>query len=211
MIKILAIGDSHIPQRAKKIPDQIHIKLNQITETDKFDYLFFTGDVISAPKFMNFLKDITKEELYIVMGNMDYYGGNHDARVHQQMNLLLKDNNPLVIGLTHGHQISPRGDHSQLETLAIQKNINILISGHTHKEEITLTEKNILLLNPGSVTGAWSFVASRNPSFIVLQINEITSEIIITLYQYDIRASNFRVSNCTYVFDNNKIHTKTDD
>ncbi len=211
MIKILAIGDSHIPQRAKKIPAQVRIKLNQITKTDKLDYLFFTGDIISAPKFMSFLKDITKKKLYLVMGNMDYYGGNHDAPIYQKMNLSLKDNKTLVIGLIHGHQISPRGDHSQLETLAIQKNINILISGHTHKEEVTLTKKNILLLNPGSVTGAWSFVASRNPSFIVLHINEITSEIIIILHQYDIRASKFRALNFTYIFEKDKIQSKTEE
>ncbi|MBY8987621.1 MAG: YfcE family phosphodiesterase [Candidatus Lokiarchaeota archaeon] len=210
MIKILAIGDSHIPQRAKKIPDQIQIKLNQITETNKFDFLFFTGDVIRAPKFMSFLKDITKGKLFFVMGNMDYYGGNLDAPVQQQMNIFLKNKNNLVIGLTHGHQISPRGDHSQLETLAIQNNFNILISGHTHKEEVTLTENNILLLNPGSVTGAWSFVASRNLSFIVLQINEITNSINITLHQYEIRASKYRSLNSTYVFENDKIRSKTE-
>lgn len=210
MIKMLAIGDSHIPQRAKKIPDQIHIKLNQITETDKFDYLFCTGDIISAPKFLSFLKEITKEKLYFVMGNMDYYGGNCDAPILQQMKISLKGNNNLVIGLIHGHQISPRGDYSQLETLAIQNNFNILISGHTHKEDITLTEKNILLLNPGSVTGAWSFLASRNPSFIVIQINEITSIIIITLHQYDIKASKFRALNYSYIFENDKIRSKTE-
>jgi vacuolar protein sorting-associated protein 29 len=211
MIKILAIGDSHIPQRAKNIPDQIHLKLNKIVETEKFDYLCFTGDVIRAPEFMKFLRNITKEKLFLVMGNMDYYGGNNDAPVYQKINISLKNNNNLVIGLTHGHQISPRGDLSQLETIAIQYNYNILISGHTHKEEITLTKNNILLLNPGSVTGAWSFVASRNPSFIVLQINETASTILITLHQYDVKASKFRASNYVYVFENDRIRSKTED
>jgi len=211
MIKILAIGDSHIPQRAKNIPDQIRLKLDQIAKIEKFDYLFFTGDVIRAPQFMNFLRNITKEKLFLVMGNMDYYGGNHDVPVYQQLTLILKNNSKLVIGLTHGHQISPRGDHSQLETLAIQNFFNILISGHTHKEEITLTKKNILLLNPGSVTGAWSFVASQNPSFIVLQLNEITATIIVALYQYDIRASKFRTLNFTYILENDSICSKTED
>ncbi|NVM45611.1 MAG: YfcE family phosphodiesterase [Candidatus Lokiarchaeota archaeon] len=211
MIKILAIGDSHIPQRAKNIPDQIHFKLEQITETEKFDYIFFTGDVIRAPEFMNFLKNITKEKVFLVMGNMDYYEGNHEAPFYQQINIFLTSNTKIVIGLTHGHQISPRGDHSQLESLAIQKNFNILISGHTHKEEITLTKNYILLLNPGSVTGAWSFVASRNPSFIVLKINDITSKINITLHQYDIKASKFREINYSYIFENDKIHSITED
>ena len=210
MIKILAIGDSHIPRRAKNIPVQICDMLEKSVLHGKFDYSFFTGDVVKAPRFMSYLKKITKSEVLVVVGNMDYYGGNQNAPIYQQINLFLKNNKDLIIGLTHGHQISPRGDHSQLETLAIQNNFNILISGHTHKEEITLTKKNILLLNPGSVTGAWSFVASRNPSFIVLQINETTGTIITTLHQYDIRASKFRDLNDIYIFDNDKIYSKTE-
>jgi putative phosphoesterase len=139
---------------------------------------------------------------------MDYYGGLQDAPVYQDLNISLDTNKNLIIGLTHGHQISPRGDHSQLETLALQRNYNILISGHTHKEEIFLTPKNILLLNPGSVTGAWSFIASRNPSFIVIMIDEKTCVINITLHQYNIRASSFRDLNYDYYFDQKKILAK---
>ena len=206
MINILAIGDSHIPQRAKKVPDQIYNKLTQITITDKFDFTFCTGDVIEAPNFMNFLNNLTRRKVYRVIGNMDYYSGNQDAPVFQDLSISLETNNDLIIGLTHGHQISPRGDHAQLENLAIQKNYNILISGHTHKEEVILTSKNVLLLNPGSVTGAWSFIASRNPSFIVIQIDEKTSIINVTLHQYDFRATIFRDLNYHYHFIHKKIH-----
>lgn len=208
MIKILAIGDSHIPQRAKKVPDQIYNELTQITRTDKFDFTFFTGDVIKAPNFIAFLNNLTKRKIYRVLGNMDYYSGIQDAPVFQDLSVSLESNNELVIGLTHGHQISPRGDHTQLENLALQYNYNILISGHTHKEEVILTDKNVLLLNPGSVTGAWSFIASRNPSFIVIQIEEKTSFIDVTLHQYDFRASIFRDLNYNYHFINKKIHAK---
>jgi len=191
MIKILAIGDSHIPRRAKSVPDQIIKKLEQLVELEKFDYTFFTGDVVKAPKFMNFLNLITKRNLFVVIGNMDYYGGNRDAPVYRSLNTSMGDNNNLIVGLTHGHQVSPRGDHSQLELIAIEKSYNVLISGHTHKEEIFL-QKDILLLNPGSVTGAWSFVASGNPSFITLSIIERTGEINVILYQYDKRAAKLK-------------------
>lgn len=209
MTKILAIGDSHIPQRAKIIPEQITTKLEQIVKTEKFDYSFFTGDVIEAPDFMNYLSFITKRNVFSVIGNMDYYGRNRDAPIYQQIKISLETKQNLIIGLTHGHQISPRGDHSQLETLAIKNNYNILISGHTHKEEVKLTKKGILLLNPGSVTGAWSFVASRNPSFIDLNISDNTGVIIVTLHCYDIRATKFRDLSSTFIFENNKIQLKT--
>ena len=207
MIKLLAIGDSHIPRRAKSVPDQIIKKLEQLVEIEKFDYTFFTGDVVNAPKFMNFLNLITKRNLFVVIGNMDYYGGNRDASVYRSLNMSMGNNDSLIIGLTHGHQASPRGDRSQLELIAIEKSFNILISGHTHKEEIFL-QKDILLLNPGSVTGAWSFVASGNPSFITLSITGKMREINVVLYQYDIRAAKLRDLKSYFVFENNKIRHK---
>jgi len=207
MIKLLAIGDSHLPRRAKSVPDQIIKKLEQLVEIEKFDYTFFTGDIVNAPKFMNFLNLITKRTLFVVIGNMDYYGGNRDAPVHRSLNISMGNNDNLIVGLTHGHQVSPRGDRSQLELIAIEKSFNILISGHTHKEEIFL-QKNILLLNPGSVTGAWSFIASGNPSFITLSIIEKTGEINVVLYQYDIRAAKLKDLKSYFVFENNKIRHK---
>ena len=207
MLKLLVIGDSHLPRRAKSVPDQIIKKLEQLAETEKFDYTFFTGDIVNAPKFMNFLNLITKKNLFIVIGNMDYYGGNRDAPVFQNLNISIGNNDNLIVGLIHGHQVSPRGDHSQLELIGIEKSFNILISGHTHKEEIFL-QKNILLLNPGSVTGAWSFIASGNPSFITLNINKKMGEVNVVLYQYDIRAAKLKDLKSYFVFENNKIRHK---
>jgi len=207
MFKLLAIGDSHLPRRAKSVPDQIIKKLEQLVEIEKFDYTFFTGDVVNAPKFMNFLNLITKRNLFVVIGNMDHYGGNRNAPIYQNLNISMENNDNLIVGLTHGHQISPRGDRSQLELIAIEKKYNILISGHTHKEEIFL-QKDILLLNPGSVTGAWSFLASGNPSFITLSIIGKTGEINVVLYQYDIRAAKLKDLKSYFVFENNKIRHK---
>ena len=156
---------------------------------------------------MNFLNLVTKRNLFVVIGNMDYYGGNRDAPVYRSLNLSMGNNDNLIVGLTHGHQVSPRGDRSQLELIAFEKSFNILISGHTHKEEIFL-QKDILLLNPGSVTGAWSFVASGNPSFIILSVIEETGEINVVLYQYDIRAAKLKDLKSYFVFENNKIRHK---
>jgi len=207
MIKLLAIGDSHIPRRAKNIPVQICDMLEMSISNGKFDYTMFTGDVVKAPSFMNYLKKITKTEVLIVVGNMDYYGGNHNYPVYQHIEISLETKGNFTVGLTHGHQISPRGDHPQLELIAIEKSFNILISGHTHKEEIFL-QKDILLINPGSVTGAWSFVASGNPSFITLNIIEKTGEINVVLHQYDIRVAKFKDLKSYFVFENNKIRYK---
>ena len=170
-----------------------------------FDYIFFTGDLIKAPEFIDFLNQRTNKDIFIVIGNMDFYGGNRDAPVYQELKIPFYDEN-ITIGLTHGAQIQPRGDHLQLETLAIEKNFNILIIGHTHKEELFLTKNGILLLNPGSVTGAWSFVASGIPSFITLNIQSKTREIDVNLFQLE--KNNINVLSSYYLFKNNRIDYK---
>jgi len=205
MIKLLAIGDSHIPRRAKNIPVQICDMLERSISNGKFDYTLFTGDVVKAPSFMNYLKKITKTEVLIVVGNMDYYGGNHNYPVYQHIEISLETKGNFTVGLTHGHQINPRGDHAQLETLATDNNYNILISGHTHKEDVVLTNNGVLLINPGSVTGAWSFVASRNPSIIELIFDEGTGEIDVFLRQYEIRSSKLREKKYSFIFNNKAI------
>ena len=202
MVNLLAIGDAHIPRRAMEIPPKIYEKLNTLTKKQLFDYTFFTGDVIDAPKFLDFLKIRTKRDFFRVIGNMDYYGGNRDVPIFQQLKL----SNQLSIGMTHGAQISPRGDHDQLELLALEKNYNILISGHTHKEEITLTKSGILLINPGSVTGAWSFVASQIPSFIIININEDTGQINIILYRLNAREDIISETQDYFRFDGKTIN-----
>jgi len=205
MIKILAIGDSHIPRRAKNIPVQICDVLEKNVLNGKFDYTFFTGDVVKALRFMSYLKKITKSEVLIVIGNMDYYGGNQNAPIYQHIEVSIETKENLTVGLTHGHQIHPRGDHAQLGTLAYDNNYNIFISGHTHKEEVVLTNNGVLLLNPGSVTGAWSFVASRNPSIIILILDERTGEIDVFLHQYEIRSSKLREKKSSFIFKNKTV------
>ena len=182
---IICIGDSHIPKRAKNVPEKINQKIDLLAQEEQIDYIFFTGDVVKFPEFLDYLKLKTKRDFFIVIGNMDYYYGNRTAPMYQSLDVTFEDNEKITIGLTHGAQISPRGDHSQLENLAIERKYNILISGHTHKEGIFLTDKGILLINPGSVTGAWSFVASQIPSFIEMLIVESTKEIIVNLIQID--------------------------
>ena len=205
MVRILCIGDSHVPNRAKELLEQIYDKLDNITRDNLFDFTFFTGDVIKFPKLLEFLNLKTRNNFYIVMGNMDYHYGNRNAPIYQKLEIIFENKDKITIGLTHGAQISPRGDHSQLEDLAIEKGYNIIVSGHTHKEEIFLTKNGILLINPGSVTGAWSFVASGIPSFIELNINKSAKEIIVDLIQIDKRSRETSSLKSKYFFQNNRV------
>lgn len=206
MYKILCLGDSHIPIRAKDLPIQIYDKINELTELELFDYTFFTGDLINFPELFDFLNRKTKRTLFKVIGNMDYYYGNRDSPTYQKLDISFENNEKIVLGLSHGAQIRPRGDHDQLENLAQEKGYNILVTGHTHKEEVFLTRKGILIINPGSVTGAWSFVASGIPSFIELFIDEKVREIIVKLFQIDKKTREKNVSEFYFTLKINQIY-----
>lgn len=206
MVRVLCIGDSHVPNRAKDLPEQIYKQIDDLTQNELYDDIFFTGDLINFPELLDFLSLKSKRNFFKVLGNMDYYYGNRDLPTYQKLDILYENSEKLTIGLTHGAQIKPRGDHAQLEELAIQKNYHILVSGHTHKEEVFLTNKGILLINPGSVTGAWSFLASGIPSFIELFIDKRIKKISVNLFQINRKTSELNNSVSYFIFKKGQIH-----
>ncbi len=59
------------------------------------------------------------------------------------------------IGVCHGHQIVPWGDIEAMSMLQRQLDVDVLVTGHTHKFAISSHEGK-LFVNPGSATGAYS-------------------------------------------------------
>ncbi len=59
------------------------------------------------------------------------------------------------IGICHGHQISPWGDPLALAALARKLDVDVLVTGHTHVNDIVEYEGRCFV-NPGSITGAYS-------------------------------------------------------
>lgn len=55
----------------------------------------------------------------------------------------------------HPPQVVPWGDPESLANLQRQLDVDILITGHTHKHEVFEYEKKYII-NPGSATGAYS-------------------------------------------------------
>ena len=60
------------------------------------------------------------------------------------------------IGLIHGHQIVPWGDAHSLAMVQRQLDVDILITGHTHRNEVNEYEGK-WFINPGSITGAYRY------------------------------------------------------
>lgn len=58
------------------------------------------------------------------------------------------------IGLCHGHQVVPWGDTESLAMVQRQLDVDILISGHTHRFE-AFEHESKFYINPGSASGAY--------------------------------------------------------
>ncbi len=154
-MKLVLVGDFHIPSRAGKVPDWII----SVISSEKPDVILCTGDLESE----DVLKQL--EELaptLCVRGNMDWL----DLPMHET-----KDVGNFRVGLIHGHGIHPRGDPDQLYWYAEKMNVNILVSGHTHKMT-HFVYKGILFVNPGTATGVWGGATDGEPeTFILMVIN----------------------------------------
>lgn len=167
-MRILVIGDFHIPERAGRIPKEIVDKISK----EKFDLILCTGDLTDR-EVLDFLSNIAPVKW--VMGNMDYLTGPLIEKV---------EIGELKVGLIHGTEIYPRGNIQQLYMKARKLGVNVLISGHTHAADIKLVE-GVLLLNPGSATGVWGGYryASMTPSFMILEVTENGRKVLVRLYE----------------------------
>ncbi|RLF07772.1 MAG: YfcE family phosphodiesterase [Thermoprotei archaeon] len=157
---VLAIGDFHIPSRARWIPDALE---REVTK-DKYDIVLCTGDLTSEA-VITWLEKLGKE-IYVVRGNMDHLKLPAHAVI---------DVEQLKIGVYHGAGIYPRGDIPKLTMKAKQLGVDVLVTGHTHYPQVVMVkEHKVVIVNPGSATGAWGGDerASLIPSFAVMQVDK---------------------------------------
>lgn len=65
------------------------------------------------------------------------------------------------VGLLHGHQVIPWGDAESLDITARQMEVDVLLTGHTHKFE-AFESNGKFFINPGSATGAYSTISTES-------------------------------------------------
>ncbi|MCD4740255.1 YfcE family phosphodiesterase [archaeon] len=154
-MKIVCIGDFHVPDRHEKIPSWISQKIKEETP----DKIIGTGDFTSEKT----LKTVEKwGELIAVQGNMDWV----NLPEHAVLEL-----DSIKIGVIHGKGIVPRGDLRQLRKHAKRMKARVLVHGHTHKLHVE-EQDGILFINPGSATGSQGGgTTQEQPSFIIIELN----------------------------------------
>ena len=127
------ISDTHIPDRAKILPQ------NVIDAFKDVDLILHAGD-LTSPRVIEELERIAP--VMAVQGNMDRVNGIDLPKAKKL------EAEGLKIGMVHG-EVYPRADTQQLVYLAKELDVDILVSGHSHQPKIEQKD-GVLLINPGS-------------------------------------------------------------
>lgn len=175
---VLVLGDLHIPHRCGNLPLKFkkllvpgrihHILVTGITSVTSYPptysksqtFSLYTGNLCTKESH-DYLKTLASD-VHIVRGDFD------DNPSYPEQKVVTVGQ--FRIGLVHGHQVIPWGDPDSLAIIQRQLDVDILISGHTHKFE-AYEHENKFYINPGSATGAYNPVADPNniiPSFVLM-------------------------------------------
>jgi len=163
----LVVGDFHLPNRASSIPD----KFQRMLVPNKMKHVLCTGNIGNKEQYEE-LKSLAPN-VHVVRGDVD-----DDASLPEHKIINIGD---FKIGLIHGHQIVPWGDHGSLAMMQRQLDVDVLISGHTHRNEVNHFDGK-WFINPGSITGAYSSLTPEVfPSFILLAVQG--SKVVTYVYE----------------------------
>lgn len=176
---VLVLGDLHIPHRCNTLP----AKFKKLLVPGKIQHILCTGNLCTKESY-DYLKTLAGD-VHIVRGDFDevfipFLATTMEllrglletiTYIHTRDHLSLLSTFPsqnlnypeqkvvtvgqFKIGLIHGHQVIPWGDMASLALLQRQLDVDILISGHTHKFE-AFENENKFYINPGSATGAYN-------------------------------------------------------
>mmetsp|Transcript_9987 Transcript_9987/g.21192 ORF Transcript_9987/g.21192 Transcript_9987/m.21192 type:complete len:194 (+) Transcript_9987:385-966(+) len=157
---VLVLGDLHIPHRASAIPE----KFKRMLVPNKMQHVVCTGNLGSKENYDG-LRDLAPN-VHVVSGDVEYTGP--QATPFPETRVISVGE--FRIGVIHGHQVIPWGDHMALSMWRRKLGCDILISGHTHKNEV-VEQEGYYHINPGSITGAYSSTTSDIiPSFVLLAV-----------------------------------------
>ena len=178
---VLVVGDMFLPQRSPDINEQY----KAILTPNKVQHVLCLGNIGNQETY-DWLKSLSKD-FHIVKGDFD-----QDEAPEKKM-IQIGDFN---IGLIHGHQVLPWGDLESLGMVQRSLGCDILISGHTHKTNVVVKD-NILFINPGSFSGAFSpLIEDTIPSFVLMVLTG--DEAIVYLYTLSDRSKKFEVNKYDY-------------
>lgn len=161
MMKALIISDSH--RKNANI-------LKVLNKLGPIDIVIHLGDAEGSEE--GFLNELNCP-LFIVAGNNDFFS---ELEYEKEFNL-----EKYKIFICHGNQYAVTVGYERLIEEARQREVDIVMCGHTHRPKIEKME-DLLVLNPGSIS--YPRQENRKPSFILLEIDK-NGELHYTLNYID--------------------------
>ena len=190
---VLLVGDMFIPQRISDLSE--HFK--SLLSPNKINHVLCLGNMGSKESY-DWLKSLSND-FHCVKGDYDL----DDALLDQKVIQI----GEFKIGIIHGHQVLPAGDIDSLSNIQRQLGCNILLSGYTHELSIKVKD-NVLFINPGSISGAFSpSIKDNSPSFILLALqgdiaiiysyifNNENKKSDVKKYEYNVGSNEYREIN----------------
>ncbi|KAI9022817.1 vacuolar protein sorting-associated protein 29-like protein [Phycomyces nitens] len=162
MVLVLVIGDLHIPHRVHDLPT----KFKKLLVPGKIQQIICTGNICDKETF-DYLRTIAGD-IIVVKGDFDQNPAFPQSKVVVHGNMR--------VGVLHGHQVIPWGDTESLAITARQMEVDVLLTGHTHRFE-AFEMNGKFFINPGSATGAYSScpeTVDPVPSFVLMDIQGST-------------------------------------
>ncbi|RUS14843.1 vacuolar protein sorting-associated protein 29-like protein [Endogone sp. FLAS-F59071] len=182
MVLVLAIGDLHIPHRVHDLP----LKFKKLLVPGKIQQILSTGNICDKETY-DYLRTIAGD-IHVVRGDYDEFSGWPLSKI--------VTHGPIRVGVLHGHQVVPWGDVESLSIVARQMDVDILLTGHTHRFEAFENEGKFFI-NPGSATGAYSGISGVGdvvPSFVLMDIQGST----VVTYVYQLIDNEVKVDKIEY-------------
>jgi len=177
---VLVMGDTHIPFRSHSLPS----KFKKLLIPGRIQHILCTGNLCTKES-LDYLKTLATD-VHIVRGDFD------ENTTYPEQKVVTVGQ--FRIGLCHGHQLVPWGDAESLALIQRQLDVDILITGHTHKFEAYETDGHFYI-NPGSATGAYTALESNViPSFVLMDIQSST----VVTYVYQLIGDEVKVERIEY-------------
>ncbi|XP_796390.1 vacuolar protein sorting-associated protein 29 [Strongylocentrotus purpuratus] len=177
---VLVLGDLHVPHRQSGLP----AKFKKLLVPGKIQHILCTGNLCTKES-QDYLKTLASD-VHIVRGDFDETVSYPEQKVVTV--------GQFRVGICHGHQVIPWGDVESLSMVQRQLDVDILISGHTHKFE-AYEHEGKFYINPGSATGAYSALdANTVPSFVLMDIQAST----VVTYVYQLMGDDVKVERIEY-------------
>ncbi|PSN30766.1 Vacuolar protein sorting-associated protein 29 [Blattella germanica] len=154
---VLVLGDLHIPHRCSSLP----AKFKKLLVPGRIQHILCTGNLCTKESY-DYLKTLASD-VHVVRGDFD-----ENLNYPEQKVVTVGQ---FRIGLCHGHQVVPWGEPDSLALIQRQLDVDILISGHTHKFE-AYEQENKFYINPGSATGAYNPLDTQIEIILSLQYFE---------------------------------------